>query len=220
MSDNLEITSEDISGGNLFMMCSELNEYALTDLPCGYHIRTCRKSELDIWKTMHFDSEESAKVFKPFMDKYFDMVYAPYGDEFWKRCMFLCDSNDIPIGTCFIWLAYDEILTVHWYKIRKEYEGHGLGRALLSYVMRTVKEDEFPVYLHTHPTCSHAIKLYTDFGFSLVTDEEVGYRKNNLSQAMPYLKATLSDSAYHALTFSNATKDFLNAVKRTEYAQF
>ena len=220
MATDLEITSEDISGGNLFMKCSKLNEAALTDLPQGYHIRTCRKEELDIWKAMHFDNEETAKSFKPFMDKYFDTVYAPYGEAFWKHCMFLCDSNDTPIGTCFVWPAYEEIMTLQWYKIRSEYEGHGLGRALLSYIMRTVKDEEFPVFLHTHPACRQAIKLYTDFGFSLLTDTEIGYRKNDLTEAMPYLKKTLSDTAYRALTFSTATEEFLTAAKRTEYSQF
>lgn len=220
MAADLEITGTDISGGNLFMMCSKLNESALTELPEGYHIRPCRKTELDIWKAMHFDDAETAKSFKPFMDRYFDTVYAPYGEEFWNRCMFLCDANDTPIGTCFVWRAYGEIMTVQWYKVRGEYEGHGLGRALLSYVMRTVKKEEFPVYLHTHPACRQAIKLYTDFGFCLLTDDAVGYRKNDLTEALPYLKETLSDAAFHALTFSTATADFLAAAKRTEYAQF
>jgi hypothetical protein len=44
--------SEEIPDLNLFMMCEKLNEKAISELPNGYHIRNCRKTELDIWKAM------------------------------------------------------------------------------------------------------------------------------------------------------------------------
>ena len=42
---------------NIFMMCEKINNDALTDIPKGYHIRTCRKDELDIWYEFPFDNE-------------------------------------------------------------------------------------------------------------------------------------------------------------------
>ena len=45
---------------NLFMMCASLNETALTEVPAGYHIRCCRKNEIDIWKDIHSDTEAEA----------------------------------------------------------------------------------------------------------------------------------------------------------------
>jgi len=209
-----------VAEGNLFMMCTALNKSALSDVPSGFHIRPCRKDELDIWKAIHFDTESAAHNFKPFMDEYFEKVYAPLIDSFWSNCMFICDDSDIPVGTCFAWTSYEKITTIHWYKIRKEYEGLGLGRALLSYVMSSLKEHEYPVFLHTHPASKRAIKLYTDFGFSLITDSEVGYRKNDLAESLPYLEQTLSPAAYRALSFASAPKFFLEAAKSTEYEQF
>lgn len=209
-----------IAEGNLFMMCETLNEAALADIPAGFHIRTCRKDELDIWKAIHFDTEAAAREFKPFMDEYFEKVYAPEADKFWDNCMFICNDADEPVGTCFAWTAYGKVTTIHWYKIRREYEGRGLGRALLSHVMRSLNADEYPVFLHTHPACCRAMKLYADFGFSLITDPEVGYRRNDLEISLPYLEQMLLPDVYQALTFAAAPKTFLEAAKSTEYEQF
>ena len=212
--------TEDISGGNLFMMCSRLEVSALTELPAEYIIRPCTPEELDIWKAMHFDDEAIASQYYSYMTEYFEQVYGSQRELFFRRCLFLCDNRNTPVGTCFVWKAYGAVTTIQWYKIRQEYEGRGLGRALLSYVMKTVSPSEYPVYLHTHPGCFRAIKLYTDFGFSLVTDEEVGYRTNDLQRALPYLKEVLSECAYQDLRFSAAPAAFLAAAKQTEYSQF
>lgn len=210
----------ELAGGNLFMMCAHPDESAFTDISDGYHIRTCRPEELDLWKTIHFDDPSAAEEQKPYMDLYFETVYAPEGDEFWKRCLFLCAADDVPVGTCFAWRAYGKVMTIHWYKIRKEFEGRGLGRALLSAVMRTIAEEDYPVFLHTHPGCFRAIKLYTDFGFSLLTDTEVGFRTNDLGISLPYLRRMMQADVYAALTFACATKEFLDAAKTSEFSHF
>lgn len=210
----------EIAGGNLFMMCARPNAAAFTEIPEGYHVRFCRPDELDFWKTIHFDDETAAREQKPYMDRYFDTVYAPCGDEFFRRCRFLCTEDDRPVGTCFAWKAYGRVTTIHWYKVVREYEGRGLGRALLSHVLRTVDASEYPVFLHTHPACRRAIRLYTDFGFSLLTDETVGYRKNDLEVSLPYLKNTMTAEAYAALTFASAPEDFLAAAASDEFSHF
>jgi hypothetical protein len=44
--------SAQIPDKNLFMMCERLNSNAISDMPIGFHVRTCQKNELDIWKAM------------------------------------------------------------------------------------------------------------------------------------------------------------------------
>ncbi|MBQ7930502.1 MAG: GNAT family N-acetyltransferase [Clostridia bacterium] len=212
--------NENLAGGNLFMMCPQLNEDALRELPEGYHIRNCRKEELDLWKTIHFDNPSDAEEQFPYMTEYFRKVYEPAGSEFWKRCVFLCDADDVPVGTCFAWKAYGCITTIHWYKIRKDCEGRGLGRVLLSQVMRSIPPEDYPVYLHTHPGCFRAIKLYTDFGFVILRDTEVGFRKNDREASLPYLRKKMPVSVYESLRFADAPEKFLAAVKTTEFSQF
>ena len=91
--------------------------------------------------------------------------------------MFICDASDKPVASTFIWRSYGKINTIGWFRVLPEYEEHGLGRALLSEIL---KDADYPVYLHTQPTSARAIKLYSDFGFKLLTDPIIGYRKNEL----------------------------------------
>ena len=56
---------------NIFMMCEKLNENALKEIPNGFHIRTCRKDELQIWKEFPFDNEEDKKTIFRIYDRIF-----------------------------------------------------------------------------------------------------------------------------------------------------
>lgn len=127
---------------NLFMMCEKLNAEALSELPPGYHPRNCRRDELDRWKAILADDPdpEQAKESSDYLDHYFMKVYGAKKDLFFQKCHFVCDVNDIPVGTCFIWKAYGRINTLHWLKVVKNSEGKGIGRALLSIVMKELKE--------------------------------------------------------------------------------
>ena len=208
----------DIEGCNLFMCCKTLNKNALSEIPEGFTVRPCRKEELDIWYGFPFDHEP--EKYRDYMQQYFKDVYQPREAEFFRKCLFLCDHNDTPVGTCFAWKAYGSVTTIHWYKIRKEYEGHGLGRALLSAVMKDIPAEDYPVYLHTQPGSYRAIKLYTDFGFALLTDRQVGFRENELSIGLPYLREKMPETDFARLRFETAPEDFLQAVKSSPISQF
>ena len=123
-----------IEDGNLFMMCASLRQEALRALPEGYVLRSCRKEELELWKRLQFDDEQTAREYHAFMTAYFDTVYAPKGELFFQKCRLVLTARGEPVGTCFVWKAYDAAQTVHWFKVRKDCEGRGLGRALLSAV--------------------------------------------------------------------------------------
>lgn len=209
-----------IEEANLFMMCEELNEDALSEIPEGYTVRPCRRNELDFWKRIHFDRPEDAEAYSGYMTGYFDRVYAPEGNAFFEKCLFICDADDRPVGTCFAWKVYGCATTIHWYKVLKNCEDRGLGRALLSCVMRSLKEEDYPVFLHTQPASYRAIKLYNDFGFALLTDKKVGYRENYLEQAREYLMEKMPEEVYKKLKYAQAPEWFLQAALTIEEAQF
>lgn len=117
---------EEIPDLNVFMMCEALNYDALSEMPAGYSVRNCRPDELAIWKAMPFDSPESAKEFDGFMTGFFNATYGGKEELFFARTLFVCDSEDKPLATCFVWKAYNEFNTVHWFKVLKEYEGKGI----------------------------------------------------------------------------------------------
>ena len=113
---------------NLFMMCEEVNPSAFRQMPEGFHVRACRRHELDFWKAMPFDGAMDAEQAR-FMDEYFEQVYRPREQQFFERCLFVCDETDAPVATCMLWRAYDgAIHTLHWLKTVKECEGRGLGK--------------------------------------------------------------------------------------------
>ena len=178
----------EIPDRNIFMMCESLNRTALTELPVGYSLRNCRHEELGIWKMMPFDRPDLAQEYDCFMTDYFTATYGGKEELFFAKTLFVCDRQDKPIATCLNWKAYDEFNTIQWFKVLKECEGQGIGRALLSIIMRKLEMCDYPVYLHTQPSSFRAIKLYSDFGFSLLSDGKLGIRKNDLDECMPILR--------------------------------
>jgi len=205
---------------NLFMMCPQFDHDAERELPLGFHVRHCKPSELDTWKAMHFDKPEEAAEYHAFMTQYFNDVYLPKGDVFFRTCLFVCDPDDRPIGTGFLWKAYDKIWTLHWLKVLKGYEGQGIGRALLSVVMKSISEKEYPVFLHTHPSSYRAIKLYSDVGFRLLSDPVIGNRQNDLDECLPILQKYMPRQDFEKLKVDPAPQIFLDAVGRSDIDEF
>jgi ribosomal protein S18 acetylase RimI-like enzyme len=214
------VLEKEIADKNLFMMCKALNPSALTELSNEYHVRTCRRNEINIWKEMPFDDVKSAKEYDGFMKSYFNDVYADRESLFFQKCLFVCDKNDTSIATCFGWKSYEKITTIHWFKVLKKDEGLGIGRALLSIVMNSFAVNDYPVYLHTQPPSFRAIKLYSDFGFAFLTDQVIGYRQNDLQESLPFLKANMFQKDFEKLQFAKAPEDFLKAVKSSNINQF
>ena len=150
--------AEEIPDKNIFMMCKTLNKAALVTMPIGFYIRNCRPNELGIWREMPFDNLEEAKEYEGFMKDFFETTYGGKEDLFFQNTLFVCDESGEPIGTCLLWKSYKEFNTIHWLKIKKGYEGLGIGRALLSIILKGLKEEDYPVYLHTQPGSYRAIK--------------------------------------------------------------
>jgi len=203
---------ETVGNYNLFMQCDTPNKTAFCELPDGFSFRLCRYDELEVWKRV-----VSEEQYISYVTEYYEKVCAKHADEFFRRCMFVCDSDDRPVASTYIWRSYIKINTVGWFRVLPEYEGRGLGRALLSKILSNA---DFPVYLHTQPTSARAIKLYSDFGFKLLTDPIIGYRKNNLTESLPYLQRVLPESDYAKLKFAKADKALLEAAISSELREF
>lgn len=209
----------DIPDLNLFMVCRKADPAAAGELPAGFYFDACRPDELDIWKAFPFDAPEEAIEYKPYMDGYFDRVYAPKAEEFFSRCVFVRNDKGEPVATAFLWDAYGKVPTLHWVKTKKEYEGRGIGRALLTRLLLSQDAPE-TVCLHTQPGSFRAIKLYTDFGFAFITDEKIGHRQNQLKESLPWLKAVMPAEAFSALRLEPAPEELLRAAAGSESSEF
>jgi ribosomal protein S18 acetylase RimI-like enzyme len=210
----------EIPDKNIFMMCSALNCNALTELPASYSIRSCRPDELGIWKTMPFDDANLAKEYDGFMSDYFTTTYGGKAELFFAKTLVVCDLQDRPIATCLIWKAYDEFNTIQWFKVLKDYEGQGIGRALLSIVMQELAMRDYPIYLHTQPSSFRAIKLYSDFGFSLLSGDRFGTRSNDLDECLPILEQFMPQEYFQKLRIIAAPKEFEDTLNKYESNQF
>jgi ribosomal protein S18 acetylase RimI-like enzyme len=211
---------EEIPDKNIFMMCSALDRSSLTELPASYYIRNCRPDELNIWKTMPFDDANLAKKYDGFMSDYFTTTYGGKEELFFTKTLFVCDRQDRPIATCLSWKAYGEFNTIQWFKVLKEYEGQGVGRALLSIVMQELEMLDYPVYLHTQPSSFRAIKLYSDFGFSLLSGDNFGVRSNDLDSSLPILEQFMPKEYFQRLKIITAPREFEDILNKHDTNQF
>ena len=205
---------------NLFMVCKKPNEEAFSQLPKGFYFDLCRREELGIWMAFPFDSQQQAREYRGFMERYYRDVYSGAEALFFQNCLFVRNRRGAPVATAFLWRAYRRIHTLHWLKVKKEYEGRGIGRALLSRLLRGPGDEDCPVYLHTQPESCRAIKLYTDFGFQLVQDSWVGTWKNDLAESLPILKKLMPAAAYDRLQFSSAPAELHEAVFSSRVREF
>jgi len=78
--------------------------------------------------------------------------------------------------------------------------------------MKDLKAEDYPVYLHTHPSSFRAIKLYSDFGFCLISNPVVGNRNNDLEECLPILEKFMPKVDYDNLKIRKAPQSFLDIV--------
>lgn len=133
-----ESTDEDIywkaGNYNLFMVCDSPREVAFRDLSDAFSFRLCRRDELELWKQVAVEAS-----YIDIVSDYYEKIYALHEDEFFQRCTFVCEPNGAPIATCLIWRSYGLINTIGWFRTLPEYEGKGLGRALLTQIMKNAE---------------------------------------------------------------------------------
>ena len=205
---------------NVFMVCHTLVEDQLTALPDGSTLRSLHPDELTVWKAFPFDTEVDARTYASFMSDFFDSVYADRPEDFFDDTKVVCDADDRPIATCGVWSAYGRLTTLQWLKVRPAEEGRGVGRALLSAILRGLSPDAFPVYLHTQAGSHRAIKLYTDLGFDIIVGELPGPRPNEASEALTHLATVMPARAFAAIRTTGAPAELVTVLAEHDSIEF
>lgn len=215
------MTEAEIPDYNIFMMCPALNPAALSRLPSGYQIRTCRPNELELWKAFPFDAEVTPPEYQSFMDEFVQGTYGHDMETFFQNTLFACTSDDMPVATCSHWKAYGKFHAIHWLKTRKDHEGKGLGRALLSAIMLRFRSEDYPIYIHTQPGSFRAIKLYADFGFKLLAGHAMlGTRTNDLEQSLPILQGFIPAAAFNNIEIGDTPQALIDMLAGETTIQF
>ncbi|MHB1630374.1 MAG: GNAT family N-acetyltransferase [Bacilli bacterium] len=83
--------------------------------------------------------------------------------------------------------------SIHWLAVRNEYQGLGLGKALVSECLKHLVflEGEKDVWLYTQTWSHKAIGLYIKTGFELVQQESFSHYANDYEHAIPILRQAL-----------------------------
>jgi ribosomal protein S18 acetylase RimI-like enzyme len=160
------------------------------DLPVGYSF--CRYNEGNElqWSEIEasvaeFDDTEGAL-------KYYNEEFMPHMEELKRRQFYIRDSIGQMIATITAWwkLTGDRRdAVIHWVAVRPEYQGRGLGKALVAEGIKQMQilEGDVDMYLHTQTWSYKAINIYLDAGFEMLKDESFGGFKNEYEEAIEIL---------------------------------
>ncbi len=202
---------------NIIMRMEADQVAALPDpaLPDGYSFKLFRAGDEHHWARIEtsvlefFDTEAALR--------YFCRDYLPYLLELEERCVFIVDKNLLPIATATAWQADSRLgyqSSLHWVSVCPDYQGLGLGRAVVLKAMSILKEKDpgKPVWLHTQTWSHVAVRLYHSLGFNIIKKEQtavvtnsadgVKISPNDYAAAMRVLEAVIEP-------------DFLAELKRT-----
>lgn len=163
-------------------------------LPAGYAIARFIPGNEESWAEIEasvgeFDSAGEAI-------RYFRQTYMPLPDELGKRLLFVENERGEAVGTIMCWWDYTGVRrdpSVHWFAVKRGFQGLGLGKALVAACLREMirLEGDRDIYLHTQTWSYKAVRLYSRFGFEIVRDETFGSYANDYDRAMPILDMLL-----------------------------
>ncbi|NBJ95161.1 N-acetyltransferase [bacterium 1xD42-62] len=151
------------------MLERDLTEIPYYGLPEGYRFAFYKYGDRDSW----IGIEKSAKEFTDYEQglKAWEKYYAKHEDELPKRMVFLENSQGEKVATA---TAFYDVLGrdksgdgwLHWVAIRRQDQGKGLSKPLISYVLSLLKELGYThAKIPTQTTTWVACKIYLDFGF-------------------------------------------------------
>lgn len=139
------------------------------DLPEGYHFEFYKDGDRDEWIKI----EKSAKEFSSYEEGIaaWNRYYQGYEQELTNRMVFVVNSTHEKVATATAF--YDTFGRdnsgagwLHWVAVKREYQGKGLSKPLISHVFELMKDLG---YLHakipTQTTTWVACRIYLDFGF-------------------------------------------------------
>lgn len=114
---------------------------------------------------------------------HFEREFLPHKNELKRRCMFVTSDGERKVGTCTAWWNYTHGRRdpwLYWVAVRPEYQGFGLGKAVVFECMRRLVtiEGDRTTYLHTQTWSYKAINIYREAGFAITREKGLGGYKN------------------------------------------
>lgn len=150
-------------------------------LPEGYRFVYYRPGDRDAWIAI----EKSAKEFETYEQgiESWNRYYAGKDDELTHRMVFIETDSGEKVATA---TAYYDIFGrdtsgagwLHWVAVKREYQGRGLAKPLIGYVLNLMKQLGYVfAKIPTQTTTWLACKIYLDFGFRPIPANAVNSRQ-------------------------------------------
>jgi GNAT superfamily N-acetyltransferase len=167
----------------------------LAPLPIDYQFVNYMSGDEQAWgeieaAVLEFDTVEEAV-------DYFKTNYIPYQSEVKRRTIFIQNKDKEKVATFTAWWNYTGERRhpfMHWVAVKPQYQGLGLGRAIISKGLNLMVniEGDCDMYIPTQTWSHKAIKVYRWAGFEIETDElEPGGYENQSLQALNIIKHLL-----------------------------
>ncbi len=140
---------------------------------------------------MEFEKEEEAM-------KIFEESFLPFPEKLKERCLFVLNSDGEVVGTATAWLyendsKYGYQPRLHWISVKTEYQGLGLGKALIQKTAELFREKDsgFDAILHTQTWSDKAILAYLGQGY-VFSKTKMANENLSFDEALDVLKTLYS----------------------------
>lgn len=173
-------------------------------LPEGFSFRLFQLGDEQAWAKLETSVGEFDQVKDALL--YFQQDYLPYRTELERRTLFVINPRQEIVATLTIWWRYTGERRhpwLHWVAVAPEYQGLGIGKALVCEGLRRLLriEGDQDVYLPTQTWSYKAIGIYLFAGFEFNTELDYGQFNNEYEQAITVLKQVLRPSCLaHIIT--------------------
>ena len=191
---------------SIIMGCDKMNTLAYKNVPNGYNIKYYTSGDEKQWVNIHESIGEFVGYSTEDVDNYFKINFMSDVKKLESGCIFIVEkSTGIYVGCCMAWFEKKDEMTIpvlHWLAIRDGYENQGLARVLITETMK-IFDNLYPegirIYLHTQPGSYKAIKLYHDFGFCMLRQDQYDKAINEYDEALLELKKYMFSDVYSEL---------------------
>lgn len=157
----------------------ELNDIKDYDLPEGYHFEFYKIGDRDTW----INIEKSAKEFSTYDEGLiaWNRYYSNKEDELLDRMVFVVNDlgEKVATATAFYDInGKDKSGWLHWVAVKREYQGKGLSKPLISYTLKVMKSLGYThAKIPTQTNTWLAVKIYLDLGFKPISENVVNSYK-------------------------------------------
>lgn len=153
----------------LLMERMDLDDVPEYELPEGYRFVFYQPGDRDAWIAI----EQSAKELQSHEQgvSVWEQYYGGVEDTLHNRMIFIQNAQGEKVATATAYYDANGELPpergqVHWVAVRRDHQGRGLAKPLVSQVLRVMKQrGHTEAILHTQTITWVAVKIYLDFGF-------------------------------------------------------